>query len=118
MPQRLRAASMTAICMPKQMPKYGTWRSRANCAALDLSFGAALAEAARHQNAVDVLEEGRRILTLEHLGLDPVEIDPDLVGDAAVGERLDQRLIGVLEPGILADDRDGDIRLPGCGCAR
>src|SRR6516162_390578 len=34
MPQRLRAASMTAICIPKQIPKYGTWRSRANCTAL------------------------------------------------------------------------------------
>ena len=33
MPSRLRAASITAICMPKQMPKYGTLRSRANCAA-------------------------------------------------------------------------------------
>ena len=33
MPQRLRAASTTAICMPKQIPKYGTCRSRANCAA-------------------------------------------------------------------------------------
>ncbi len=32
-PARLRAASMTAICMPKQMPKYGTLRSRANWAA-------------------------------------------------------------------------------------
>ena len=34
----------------------------------DLAFGAALAEAARHEDAVDVLEERRRILALEHLG--------------------------------------------------
>ena len=33
MPTRLRAASRHAICMPKQMPKYGTLRSRANLAA-------------------------------------------------------------------------------------
>ena len=33
MPARLRAASTTAICMPKQMPKYGTERSRAKRAA-------------------------------------------------------------------------------------
>ena len=33
MPSRLRAASITAICMPKQMPKYGTLRSRAKVAA-------------------------------------------------------------------------------------
>ncbi len=67
---------------------------------------AALAEAAGHEDAVDVLEEGRRVLALEHFGLDPVEIDLDLVGDAAVRERLDQRLVGVLHPGVLADHRD------------
>src|SRR6202035_5558892 len=76
---------------------------------LDLAFGAALAEAARHQDAVHMLEERGGILALEHLALDPVEIDLDLVGDAAVRQRLDQRLIGVLHPGILADHRDGDV---------
>ena len=75
----------------------------------DLALGAALAEAARHQDAVDVLEERRRVLALEHLALDPVEIDLDLVGDAAVRERLDQRFVGVLEAGVLADDGDGDL---------
>src|SRR6266404_4854493 len=74
----------------------------------DFPFGAALAEAARYQNAVHVLEKRRRILALEHLGFDPVEIDLDLVGDAAVGERLDQRLIRVLEAGIFAHHRDRD----------
>ena len=29
MPARFRAASITAICMPKQMPRNGTLRSRA-----------------------------------------------------------------------------------------
>ena len=75
----------------------------------DLAFRAALAEAARHQDAVDVLEERRGILLLEHLGLDPVEIDLHLVGDAAVRERLDQRFVGVLHAGVLADDRDRDL---------
>ena len=75
----------------------------------DFSLGAALAEAARHQDAVDVLEERRRVLLLEHLGLDPVEIDLDLVGDAAMRERLDQRFVGVLHAGVLADDGDGDV---------
>ena len=32
-----------------------------------------------------------------------------LVGDAAVRQRLDQRLIGVLHAGIFADDGDGDV---------
>ena len=75
----------------------------------DFPFGAALAEAARYQNAVHVLEKRRRILALEHLGFDPIEIDADLVGDAAVGERLDQRLIGVFEAGIFADDGNRHI---------
>ena len=72
----------------------------------DLALGAALAEAARHQDAVDVLEERRRVLLLEDLALDPVEIDLHLVGDAAVAERLDQRFVGVLQAGVLADDGD------------
>ena len=38
----------------------------------DLALGAALAEAAGHQDAVDALQERRRILALEDLALDPV----------------------------------------------
>ena len=34
-----------------------------------------------------------------------------LVGDPAVGKRFDQRLIGVLEAGILADNCNGDVAL-------
>ena len=75
----------------------------------DLALGAALAKAARHQNAVDMFEERRRVLVLEHLAFDPVEIDLDLVGDAAVRQRLDQRLIRILHAGIFADDGDGDV---------
>ena len=67
MPHRLRAASITAICMPKQMPKYGTLALARELRRADLAFGAALAEAAGHQDAVDVLEERRRVLVLEHL---------------------------------------------------
>ena len=75
----------------------------------DLALGAALSEAAGHQNAVDVLEERCRVFALEHFAFDPVEVDLDLVGDAAVGERLDQRLIGVFEAGIFADDGNRHI---------
>src|SRR5262249_61517921 len=74
----------------------------------DFSLGAALPETARHQDAVDVLQERRRVFPLEYLAFDPIEVDLDLVGDAAVRERLDQRLIGVLETGIFAHDRDRD----------
>jgi hypothetical protein len=56
MPRALRAASITAICMPKQMPKYGTLRC-GRSRPPDLALRAALAEAARHQDAVDMLED-------------------------------------------------------------
>ena len=50
------------------------------------------------------------VALLEHLRVDPVDPHPDVVGDAAVGEAFGQRLVGVEEPGVLADDRDQ--RLP------
>src|SRR4030081_2270441 len=73
----------------------------------DFALRAALAEAAGHQNAVDVFEKRRGILVLEHLALDPVEIDLHLVGDAAMRQRLDQRFVGVLHAGVFADDGNG-----------
>ena len=78
---------------------------------LDLAFRAAIAEAAGHENAVDVLKIGRGILALEDLRIDPVEIDFHPVGDAAMHERFHQRFIGVLEAGIFADDGDGHLTL-------
>src|SRR6476646_12028570 len=57
---------------------------------LDLPFGAALSEPAGYKNAVNVFEKWCRIFALEHLGLDPVEIDLHFVGDAAVRQRFDQ----------------------------
>ena len=77
----------------------------------DLALGAARAEPAGHQDAVNALEVRRRVGRLENLALDPVELDPHLVGHAAVGQRLDQRFVGVLEAGVLADDRDRHLAL-------
>ena len=56
-----------------------------------------------------MLEIGRGVLILENFRFDPVEIDLDPVGHAAVGQSLDQRLVGVLEAGIFADDGDGHL---------
>ena len=55
---------------------------------LDLAGGAALAEAAGDEDAVDVLEIGRGVFALEDLAVDPVEVDLDPVGDAAMGQRF------------------------------
>ena len=93
------------------MPKYGRPRVAGEFRGLDLALGAALAEAARHQNAIHVLEIGGGVLALEDLGFDPFEIDLHLVGDAAMNQRLAERLIGILEPGIFADHGDGHFAI-------
>ena len=76
-----------------------------------LAFRPTFAEPARHENAVEPFEIRRRIFALEDLAFDPLEVDLDPVGDAAVNERLVQRLISVLEPGVLADDGDRNLAL-------
>ena len=48
-------------------------------------------------------------IAFEGVGLDPVDVDLDVVGHAAVMQRLDQRLVGVLQHRVLAHDRDGDL---------
>ena len=61
-----------------------------------------------------MLEERGRILIFEYFRLDPVEIDLHLVGNAAVGQRLDQRFIGIFHAGVFANDRNRDVafRIP------
>ena len=76
MPARLRAASITAICMPKQMPKNGTLFSRAKRTASILPWRAALAEAAGHQDAVHSSSRCTAPAVLEYLAVHPVEIAP------------------------------------------
>src|SRR5690606_36416185 len=78
---------------------------------LDLALRAALPEAARHQDGVGAFQTfgaGLRI-AFEGIGLDPVDIDLGVVGDTAVLQRLDQRLIGVLQDSVFADPGDGDF---------
>src|SRR5579863_3086792 len=75
----------------------------------NFSLGTALAEAARNQDAVDVLEERRRIFVFEDLALDPVEVDLHFVGDTAMRQRFDQRLIRILHAGVFADDGNGHL---------
>ncbi len=76
-----------------------------------LPLRAPLTEAAGHQDAVHPLEPlgGRAVVALEGLGLDPVEIDLDVVGHPAVDQGLDEGFVGVLQHRVLADHRDGDV---------
>ena len=76
---------------------------------VDLAFRAAFAEAPRHEDAVDVFEMRDGVLVFEDFGLKPFDVDADIVGDAAVGQRLGQRLIGVVQAGIFANDGNGDL---------
>ena len=75
----------------------------------DLAFGTAFAKAAGHQDAVHRFEPHRDILALEFLGIEPLDIDLDAVGDAAMDQRFGERFIGILHARILADDADGDF---------
>jgi hypothetical protein len=52
-PRRCGRTRSTAICRPRQRPKKGCRFSRANWRA-DLALGAAVAEAAGHEDAVEV----------------------------------------------------------------
>jgi hypothetical protein len=108
MPARLRAASITAICMPKQMPKTAPC-ARARTRRADLALGAALAEAAGHQDAVDVFEEAARVVALEDLA-DSIQsrltftllaMPPWTAPRSATCRRP--------SAGVLADDGDGDL---------
>ena len=72
----------------------------------DLALGAARAEAAGHQDAVDAGQVRDRVFLLEYLRIDPAQLDPCVVGDAAMGQRLLERFVGVLQAGIFAGDGD------------
>ena len=80
--------------------------SRAYCAASDLALDAALAEAARHQDAVDVGEDLGAARLLEVLAFDPAQLDARAIRRAGVHERLDDALVGVAHVRVLADHAD------------
>jgi hypothetical protein len=96
----LRANSITATCMPRQMPKNGH-PARARSARFDLSFDAAAAEAGRHQDAVHVGEQRRRAALFDLLGVDVVQVHAAFVADAAVDQRLVEALVRFDEIDVL-----------------
>src|SRR6266851_2460610 len=78
----------------------------------DHSRGAALAESAGNENTVNIVEMPNRLgFGLEHLRIDPVEIDRDIVGNPAMAHRLGQRFVAVRQMCVLADDCDLDLPL-------
>src|SRR5471030_1468279 len=78
---------------------------------VDLALGAALAEAAGYQNAVHVLEMADRVVALEDLGVHPLQPDLHVAAEAAVRQRLGERLVGIEQHRVLADHRDRHLAL-------
>ena len=87
---------------PEADPEVGDRALAGDPRRLDLALDAALAEAAGDQDPVAALEP----LGVEVLGVDQLDLDFDAVVDAAVLERLDHRLVGVVELHVLADEGD------------
>src|SRR6266403_2244430 len=69
---------------------------------LDLALDAAVAEAPRHQNTVDVGEVGGGAVALDVLGVHPDDVDLRLVRDAPVHQRLDEALVGIPQVDVFA----------------
>ena len=78
---------------------------------VDHPLGPAFAEAAGDEDGVVALEPGGGVLPLEDLAVDPFGADADAVGHAAVGQRLGDGFVGVLQLSVLADDGDADLAL-------
>ena len=82
----------------------------------DLALAAALAEAAGDEDGVAA---ARGVAATSASGCSnnsassQLDVDLDPVGEAAVDQRLGQRLVGVLEADIFADHADRDLALPG-----
>src|SRR5512135_2135441 len=74
----------------------------------DLALDAALAEAARDEDAVLGPEDLGRVALFERFGLDPIDLDREAIGQSAVDERLVEAHVGIVEPRVLADEADLD----------
>src|SRR5690606_24630678 len=64
-----------------------------------------------HQDAMHPFQLLKLGLPLEDLRIEPIDVDFHAIGNAAVGQRFGQRLIGVEQADVLADDADGDLAI-------
>ena len=82
----------------------------------NLSFNAAVAVAARHQDAVHASQlcgEDGRLGIIESLGIHPADAHIDAVRPTGVAQRLGDREVGIRKFGVLANDGDLHRRLLG-----
>ena len=75
---------------------------------LNLALNPPAAEAAGHQDALDIPQQFVRRLRRDLLRVHPAHVHRHLVFDPAVGEGLRHRQVGVVEPHVLAHQGDGD----------
>ncbi len=59
-----------------------------NETASDLAFDAARPEATRYHDAADVLQLGLELFGRHQLGVDPVDIDVDIMGQTGMRQRF------------------------------
>ncbi len=104
-PQTLRAYSMTATCSPRQMPRYGTFFSRANFTAAILPSiprspkppGTRIASTSFKHDVPS---------SLDLLGFHVEDIDARARPDAGVAQRLGERHVRIAQVDVLADHGD------------
>ena len=79
----------------------------------DLALPPAGAEAARDEDAVNLLQLGLRLLERHALGVEPAHVHRAAVVNARVPQRLVHREVGVAQLDVLADERDLDLAVAG-----
>ena len=104
-PARLRAASITATCMPRQMPRYGMPFSRANRTVSILPSMPRSPKPPGYNDAVHVTQAIDAVF-FDITGFDVVNLDLGAGVNAAVLQCFDQRNVRVLQVHVLADHRD------------
>ena len=72
--------------MPRQIPKKGILRVRAYSIDADFPFSPPLAETAGDKDAVNIVKGTINAVLLNLLGIDILQHDPAVIGDAAMGQ--------------------------------
>ena len=116
-PSTCRANSITAICIPRQMPRIGHAVLPGVPDGGDFALHAPVAEAAGHQNAVRSPPRARPAFLVRHrLRVDPLDVAP--CASLAMPpwlQRLHHAEIGVVQLHILA--HQGDVHLAAAALA-
>ena len=107
----LRPNSITAHCIPRQMPKNGMPRSRAKRMASTLPFDPALAEAAGHKHAVESGKQAFGAFAFDQFALNALNANLRPMVDAGMIERFVDRFIRVAMFGVFAHDGDRNFVL-------